>query len=77
MCENVDGALIETDEDGTDWYVFTIGYDFEGARFDAEIRAQSWEDASERIEALVNSLLSNKADVMLLTHRSDHDATIH
>ena len=77
MFEDVDPDLISVDDDGTEYATFCIEYRFNGGTFSAEIEASSFEDAGKRVEALVNCILSGKADLLLLTHRSEHHGTIH
>lgn len=74
--KDVDPSLITT-SGGIEYATFCIEYRYRGAKFDAEIKAASFDEAGERLAALVNDILSGQAALLLLTHRSDHNGTIH
>lgn len=65
--------LTFTDDNGEEWFLFAVGYEYEGNTFDAEIWATDFEDAERRLAAILSGPLS----LALITDRESVPTAIH
>ena len=59
-----------TDDNGETWHIYQVRYEFDGSHWEIDLPATSWEDAEQRLSAIVNDGIGNRLTMAKLEESS-------